>query len=75
MIKYLINYQCGSGLLMRWWSFFVACQHLSSGTNPRECRDQSWFKVQAVPAFRFDCCKMSSHTLGVTRTPGSRPLV
>jgi hypothetical protein len=28
-----------------------ACQHLSSGTNLRECEDQSWFKVQAVPCF------------------------
>jgi hypothetical protein len=24
------------------------------GTNLRECEDQSWFKVQAVPVFRFD---------------------
>jgi hypothetical protein len=24
------------------------------GTNLRECEDQSCFKVQAVPVFRFD---------------------
>jgi hypothetical protein len=24
------------------------------GTNLRECEDQSWFKVQAVPVFLFD---------------------
>jgi hypothetical protein len=26
---------------------------LNSGTNLRECEDQSWFKVQMVPVFRF----------------------
>jgi hypothetical protein len=45
---------------MRWLSLFLACQHLSSGTNLRECEDQSWFKVQAVPVFPFDSCKMFS---------------
>jgi hypothetical protein len=39
---------------MIWLSLFLACQHLNSGTNLRECEDQSWFKVQAVPEFRFD---------------------
>jgi hypothetical protein len=33
---------------------FLACKHLNLGTNLRECEDQSWFKVQAVPAFRFE---------------------
>jgi hypothetical protein len=28
-------------------SLFLACQHLSSGSNLRECEDQSWFKVKA----------------------------
>jgi hypothetical protein len=28
------------------------------GDESSECKDQSWFKVQAVPAFRFDWCKM-----------------
>jgi hypothetical protein len=41
-------------MLMRWLSSFLACQHLNSGTNLRECGDQSSFKVQAVPVFRFD---------------------
>jgi hypothetical protein len=50
------------GLLMRWLSLFLACQHLNSGTNLRECEDQSWFKVQAVPVFRSDWCKMPSVT-------------
>jgi hypothetical protein len=31
----------------------VACQHLSSETNLRECEDQSCFEVQAVPVFPF----------------------
>jgi hypothetical protein len=30
---------------------FLACQHLKLLTNPPECWDQSWFKVQAVPVF------------------------
>jgi hypothetical protein len=42
---------------MRWLSLFVACQHLNSGKNLRECEDQSWFKVQAVPVFRSDWSK------------------
>jgi hypothetical protein len=37
-----------------WLSLFLACQHLSSGKNLRECENQSWFKVQVVPVFRFD---------------------
>jgi hypothetical protein len=39
-------------------SLFLACQHLNSGTNLRECEDQSWFKVQAAP---YD---VSSHPRG-----------
>jgi hypothetical protein len=27
---------------------FLTCQHLSSGTNLRECENQNWFKVQEV---------------------------
>jgi hypothetical protein len=54
MIKYFINDQCGSALLMRLLSLFMTSQHLNSRTNLRECEDQSWFKVQAVHAFRFD---------------------
>jgi hypothetical protein len=47
------------------------CQRLNSGTNLRECEDQSRFKVQAVPVFRFDRCKMSSRALYITsRAPG-----
>jgi hypothetical protein len=49
---------------MRRLSMFLAYQHISSGTNLRECEDQSWLKVQAVPVFRFDYCKMSSRTPG-----------
>jgi hypothetical protein len=56
MIKYFINYQCGSDLIL-------ACQHLSLGTNLRECKDQRCFKVQAVPINRFDRCKMFSPIL------------
>jgi hypothetical protein len=33
---------------------FLACQHLSSGTDVQECEDQSWFKVRVVPVFHFD---------------------
>jgi hypothetical protein len=58
MIKYFINYYSGSDMLMRWLSLFLAYQHLNSGTNLREWEDQSWLKVQAVPVFRFDWCKM-----------------
>jgi hypothetical protein len=54
---------------MRWMSLFLACQHLNYGTNLREWDDQSWFKVQAVPVFRIDWCKMFS------RTPGWRPVL
>jgi hypothetical protein len=56
---------------MRWLSLFLACQHLSSGTNLRECKDQSWFKVPAVPVFRFNLCKMFPRNPGGTRVPGS----
>jgi hypothetical protein len=64
MTKYFINYECGSDLLMSWLSLFLARQHLSSGTNLRECEDQSWFKVQAVPVFRFDWYNMFTSILG-----------
>jgi hypothetical protein len=47
---------------MRWLSLFLACQHLNSGTNLHECENQSRFKVQAVPVFRFHCCKIFSLT-------------
>jgi hypothetical protein len=53
---------------MRWFSLFLACQHLNSGTNLRECEDQSWFKVQTVPVFHFDPCKVFSSTPGETST-------
>jgi hypothetical protein len=36
----------------------------NSGRNLRECEDQSWLKLQAVPVFRFECCKMFSRTPG-----------
>jgi hypothetical protein len=45
MIKYFINYLCGSDLLMKRLSLFLASQHLNTGTNLRECEDQSWFNV------------------------------
>jgi hypothetical protein len=47
---------------MRWLSFFLAFQHLNSGTKFRECEDQSWFKVQTDPVFRLDWCRMYSST-------------
>jgi hypothetical protein len=53
---------------MRWLSLFLACQHLNWRTNLRECEDQSWFIVQALPVFRFGWCQMFSCT------PGCRPL-
>jgi hypothetical protein len=43
---------------MRRLSLFLACQHLISGTNPPEREDQSWFKVQEAPVFRFNLCKV-----------------
>jgi hypothetical protein len=53
---------------------FLACLHLNSGTNLPECEDHSWFKVQAVPVFRFNCCKMFSRAPRSALTPGCRPL-
>jgi hypothetical protein len=53
MIKGFMAYHCGCGLLMRLLSLFLACQHLKSGTNLRECDDQSWFDVQVDPVIRF----------------------
>jgi hypothetical protein len=44
------------------------------GDESSEGEDQSWFKVQAVPVFRFDRYKMFSRTASTTpagtRTPG-----
>jgi hypothetical protein len=53
MIKYFTNYY-NSDLLIRRFSLFLARQHLGSGTNFRECEDQSWFRVRVVPVFRLD---------------------
>lgn len=39
---------------MRQLTLFLARQQLNSGKNLRECEDQSWLRVQAVPVFRFD---------------------
>jgi hypothetical protein len=62
MIKYLIN-----NVVLT----FNKMNELVSGvpaaqfeTNLRECEDQNWLKVQAVPVFRFELCKM------ISRTPG-----
>jgi hypothetical protein len=33
------------------------------GTNLRECEDQSWFKVQVVPVFRFFACPRLNTTV------------
>jgi hypothetical protein len=30
--------------------------------NLRECEEQNWFKVQAVPVFRFELCKIFLRT-------------
>jgi hypothetical protein len=43
---------------MRWLSLFLACQHLSSGTNLRECKDQSWFKVETAPDYHTKLTKV-----------------
>jgi hypothetical protein len=51
-------------------SLFLACQHLNSRTNLRECEDQSWFKVRVLPMFRFDLCKTISYAPSGTNTPG-----
>jgi hypothetical protein len=32
----------------------VSRMRLNLGKNFRECEDQSWFKIEAVPVFRFD---------------------
>jgi hypothetical protein len=44
-----------------WVSFWHACTSIR-GWIIVECKDQSWFKVQAVPVFRFGWCKMFSST-------------
>jgi hypothetical protein len=49
-------------MLMRRLSLFLACQRLNSGKKLCECQSQIWFKIQAVPVFRFDLCKMFSST-------------
>jgi hypothetical protein len=50
---------------MRWPSLLLGRQYPSSGTNLRECEDQSRFKVQGVPVFRFDRCEVFPRTHGV----------
>jgi hypothetical protein len=41
------------------------------GDESSECEAQSWFKVQAVPVFHFDWCKMFSRTRKMSwRTQG-----
>jgi hypothetical protein len=45
-------------------SLFLACQHLNSWTNLRECED---FVVHVVPVFRFDWCQVFSRTSEVLR--------
>jgi hypothetical protein len=58
---------------MRWLSLFLACQHLNSRTNLRECEDQSWFMVQAVPVFLFDVFAYPKlNTTGVVGRMGPR---
>jgi hypothetical protein len=32
--------------------------NLTSGTTLHECEDQSWFKVQSAPVYRFDSCTL-----------------
>jgi hypothetical protein len=46
---------------MRWLNLFLACQYLNSGTYLRECEDQSWFKVQAVPYKCFLVPQVEDH--------------
>jgi hypothetical protein len=60
---------------MRWLSLFLACQHLCSEMNLRECEDQSWFDVQAVPVFHFDWCKLfvKYHWSSLSVCSGSPP--
>jgi hypothetical protein len=53
MIEYFIRDQYGSDFLIIGLSLFVACQHLNSGTNLRECEEQSRLKFQVVTVFRF----------------------
>jgi hypothetical protein len=56
---------------MRWLRLFLACQHLNSRKNLRECRDQIWFKFQASLCFVvFDvrCFHVTPKTS--SRTPG-----
>jgi hypothetical protein len=38
---------------MRILGLFLACQHLNSGMNLRECEDQSRFNVQAIPVLAY----------------------
>jgi hypothetical protein len=44
---------------------FPAGQHLNSGTNLRDCEDQSWFKVRAVSVFLFIGVRRFRLPLGV----------
>jgi hypothetical protein len=43
---------CCSGLLMRWLSLLLACQHLDSGTNLK-CESERWFGVQADSLIKY----------------------
>jgi hypothetical protein len=52
--KHFGKENCGSDLLMRRLNLFLACRHLNSGPDLRECEAQSWLKVQAVPMCRFE---------------------
>jgi hypothetical protein len=65
---------CGS---IPWKAPTLACQHLNSGTNLRECKDQSRFKVQAVPVFRFliDARCLREHSTTITVLCPARPSV
>jgi hypothetical protein len=72
MNKHFVSYWCGSGLLMRWLSLFLACQRLSSGTNLRECEDHSWFKRFL---FFVSIEVRSPWTPGGTLIPVWRPLL
>jgi hypothetical protein len=45
----------------------LICQRLNSGTNLRECEDQSWFKVQAVPKDVFVYTRLN--TTGLKTAP------
>jgi hypothetical protein len=64
IIKYSIDYLCASDLSVCRLSLFLACLHLISEKNLRECEAQSWFDVQAVLqnvfAYPLRCPRMIS---------------